>query len=92
MNAVDDKKLLQYLKILSNEDRFGIVKLLSSETELCAKDIGKRFYLEQSTTSHHLNLMREAGFVHIRKKGRNNFYSLNQDIVLQVIKLLKKSF
>ena len=35
-------------------------KLLKKNVEMYAQDVEKHFYLEQSTTSHHLNTLRRA--------------------------------
>ena len=72
-------KNVSFVKILANEDRLSIIQLLKEHPKLCAKDIGAKFYLEQSTTSHHLNLMKRVGLVDTVKQGRNIFYSLNHD-------------
>ena len=89
VDSLDEKRLLVYLKIFSNEDRFGIVQLLKLKKELCAKDIGEKFFLEQSTTSHHLNLMLGCGLVRVKKVGRKNFYSLNQKVIEEFMHLVK---
>lgn len=78
-------KNISFIKILANEDRLSIIQLLKEHGKLCAKDIGSKFFLEQSTTSHHLNLMKRLGLVDTVKQGRNIFYSLNHE-------KLKKSF
>lgn len=35
--------------------------------------------VKQPTVSHHLKCLEEAGLVHIRQKGRQRFYTLNQE-------------
>ena len=72
-------------KALANEDRLEIIQLLIKNNEMCAQDVEKHFYLEQSTTSHHLNTLRRAGITHARKKGRNVFYSINHDSFSQLL-------
>lgn len=75
----DNGKFLKLFKALSNQDRIDIVKLLKEKKEMFAQDIEKRFYLEQSTTSHHLNVLRRAGITKARKDGRKVFYSIDYD-------------
>ena len=70
--------LIKFFKALANEDRLEIIKLLQKEKELCAQDVQKNFYLEQSTTSHHLNKLKLAGITKSRKSGRNIFYSYDE--------------
>mgnify|MGYP000706032971 FL=1 len=75
----DNGQFLKLFKALSNQDRIDIVKLLKEKKEMFAQDIEKRFYLEQSTTSHHLNVLRRAGITKARKEGRKVFYSIDYD-------------
>ena len=75
----DNGQFLTLFKALSNQDRIDIVKLLKEKKEMFAQDIEKRFYLEQSTTSHHLNVLRRAGITKARKEGRKIFYSIDYD-------------
>lgn len=55
----DKEKFIKFFKALANEERLEIVKLLKKNTEMFAQDIEHRFYLEQSTTSHHLNMLKK---------------------------------
>eukprot|EP01045_Picozoa_sp_COSAG04_P053182 COSAG04_NODE_23087_length_344_cov_0.787755_1_plen_40_part_10 len=40
MNDKESALLIGFLKILGNEDRLGIIRLLKQYDEMCAKDIG----------------------------------------------------
>ena len=76
---MNNQDYIKFFKALSNEDRLEIVKLLHKNKEMCAQDVEKHFYLEQSTTSHHLNTLKRAKITKSRKKGRNIFYSVDYD-------------
>ena len=75
----ENEKYIKFLKALANEERIEIIKLLKKNKEMFAQDVEKNFFLEQSTTSHHLNTLRRAGITKARKSGRNVFYSIDQD-------------
>ena len=77
---------IQFFKALANEDRLKIIELLLEHNELCAQDVEKNFYLEQSTTSHHLNTLKRAGITKVRKNGRNMLYSINKEEFLKQLK------
>jgi DNA-binding transcriptional ArsR family regulator len=47
---------IDLFKALANEDRLKIIQLLIKNEEMCAQDVEKHFFLEQSTTSHHLKV------------------------------------
>jgi ArsR family transcriptional regulator, arsenate/arsenite/antimonite-responsive transcriptional repressor len=74
-----NEKYIKFFKALANEERIEIVKLLKKNEEMYAQDIERRFYLEQSTTSHHLNMLKRAGITKARKEGRKVYYSINYD-------------
>tara|TARA_B100001113_G_C21007114_1_gene577571 strand:+ start:391 stop:675 length:285 start_codon:yes stop_codon:yes gene_type:complete len=74
-----NENYIQFFKSLANEERIEILKLLHKNKEMYAKMIEKSFYLEQSTTSHHLNMLRRSGIVKIRKEGRRIYYSIDYD-------------
>lgn len=76
---------IQLFKALANEDRLKIIQLLKQNHRMCAQDIQEHFYLEQSTTSHHLNTLRRAGITIAEKKGRNVYYTINTKTFVQIL-------
>ncbi len=74
---LEKDKYIRFFKALANEERIEIIKLLKENKEMFAQDIERRFYLEQSTTSHHLNMLKKAGITKSRKEGRKVFYSID---------------
>ena len=83
-------KYIKFFKALANEERIEIVKLLKKNSEMFAQDVEKHFYLEQSTTSHHLNTLRRAGITKTRKEGRKVYYSINYDSFKAIWKNFEK--
>ena len=81
----NSKEFIAFFKALANEERLQIVQLLKKNTEMFAQDVEKHFFLEQSTTSHHLNILRRAGITKSRKDGRKVFYSLNDSDLLDTL-------
>lgn len=79
MNKSKNDTFILFFKALANEERIEIIKLLKKNGEMFAQDVERHFYLEQSTTSHHLNTLRRAGITKARKEGRKVFYSINYD-------------
>jgi DNA-binding transcriptional ArsR family regulator len=60
---------------LSDKTRLSIMALLA-DGEMDVGAIQKKLKLPQSTTSHHLILLRLGGLVAIRQEGRQRFYSI----------------
>lgn len=78
----NSKLYIAFFKALANEERLQIIQLLKKNKEMFAQDVERHFFLEQSTTSHHLNILRRAGITNARKEGRKVFYSLNESVLL----------
>ena len=75
----ENETFIKFFKALANEERIEIVRLLKKNDEMYAQDIEKHFYLEQSTTSHHLNMLKRAGITRSRKEGRKVYYSIDYE-------------
>ncbi len=77
--SIKNEKSIKFFKALANEERIEILKLLHQNKEMYAQDVEKHFFLEQSTTSHHLNTLKRAGITKSRREGRNIYYSIQYD-------------
>ncbi|MDA1353445.1 MAG: metalloregulator ArsR/SmtB family transcription factor [bacterium] len=80
-----NERSIRLFKALANEDRIEIIRLLKKNTEMCAQDVEKHFFLEQSTTSHHLNTLKRAGIAKSRKRGRNILYSVDYETFKKIL-------
>jgi DNA-binding transcriptional ArsR family regulator len=60
---------------LADETRVKIVKLLS-KGEFTVDELVEFLGVPQSTTSHHLRVLKEANLIRGEKRGRNIYYSL----------------
>ncbi len=74
------RRLAAVFKSMSDPTRLRIISLLS-EREYCVTDLVAALGLEQSTVSHQLRDMREAGWVRFRREGRHVFYALDDEHV-----------
>jgi len=66
----------QLFKAFSDENRLQILSMLK-EGEKCACVILEELHISQSTLSHHMKLLCEAGIVSARKEGKWTHYSLD---------------
>ncbi len=81
------------LKAVADPCRFRILKLLK-EGELCVCEIMIALNKPQSSTSHHLAILREARLVRERRDGKWSYYRLTDGAVVEIIKqasVLKKT-
>ena len=75
--AIDTVPEVKALKALGDETRIRAVLALRHH-ELCVCQIVELLELAPSTVSKHLQILREAGLVESRKKGRWVYYSLSE--------------
>ncbi len=75
-------------KAMSNPTRLTILKLLK-EGELCVCEIMTALDRPQSTTSHHLNILKNAGLVKERKEGNWSHYRLSDGAIIQIMNLVE---
>ena len=75
---------------LADPMRQDLVQILA-RSELNVGDIAERVTLSRPTVSHHLNILRRAGLVRVRKQGREMYYRLNKDRIVGTLQRLLDS-
>ena len=80
VSAPTARRLAALFKFLSDPTRLRIISLLA-EREFCVTDLVSALKMEQSTISHQLRDMRQAGWVRHRRDGRHVFYALDDEHV-----------
>jgi DNA-binding transcriptional ArsR family regulator len=81
----------EFFQVLSDKTRQDIIMLFTSKKEVGVTEISANFALSRPTISHHLNLMRRAKFLNSRKEGKEVYYSLNRDFVINLLESIIKS-
>ncbi|RNC29172.1 MAG: Arsenic resistance transcriptional regulator ArsR1 [Candidatus Dichloromethanomonas elyunquensis] len=77
-------KLLDVLKVLSDQTRLRILNLLY-EKELCVCDIMETLQISQTKASRHLIYMKNARLVKDRKYAQWAYYSMDKDEKMKFI-------
>lgn len=86
------KECIPFFTVLSDEIRQNIIMVLAKEEEgLNVNMITERMTLSRPAISHHLKLLKQAGFVGSRKIGTENFYFLTLKMPIEKIKELMNS-
>lgn len=70
--------LLPYFKAFCAKQRIKIVHLLL-EREHCVCELIEKLNLSQSTISHHIKILKQAGLLNERRRGTWNYYSLDKN-------------
>lgn len=84
----DIERQAQVFRALADPCRLKILYLLK-EGELCVCEIMVGLDRPQSTTSHHLSILREAGLVRERRDGRWSRYRLSEGAVIEMLNLAR---
>lgn len=87
MNIDDDKivDMSMFFKALADETRLKIL-LTIFDKELCVNDIANKINMTKSAVSHQLSYLRKLRLVNNIKRGKEVYYSLNDDHVNLLIK------
>ncbi len=88
MNQIDMEDSVgevEVFKAVADPCRLRILKLLK-EGELCVCEIVAALKKPQSSTSHHLSILREAGLVKERRDGKWSYYRLADGAVIEMVK------
>lgn len=72
--------MVKIFKALGDENRIKIINLLGSN-EVCACSLLENLCISQSTLSHHMKILADAGVVSVRKEGRWMYYKISQNII-----------
>jgi ArsR family transcriptional regulator len=73
---------VEFCRALADDTRQRILEMLL-EREMCVGDIVDAFDMSQPTISHHLNVLKQFGLVTGRKEGKQVFYAINRDNVVE---------
>ena len=72
---------VQLLQAAADPVRLAILRQLSSDGPTCACDFSDCCDIGQSTVSHHLKVLREAGWIVGERRGTWIWYSIRQEAV-----------
>lgn len=81
---MNDEMAVKIYKALGEPTRLQIVKALASETHMACMHMTDEFEINSnSTLTHHLKILINAGLLSVRKEGTYRYYSLNRDILMK---------
>ncbi|MDD2381120.1 MAG: metalloregulator ArsR/SmtB family transcription factor [Mariniphaga sp.] len=77
------------LKAIAHPMRIAILKHLEGGKKRTVSEIHELLGIEQSTTSHHLGILRDKGVLCSQREGKNTFYYLKFNILSQIVDCLE---
>ncbi len=85
---MSDDSCVEFCRTLADETRQQIIALLVKRRELSVGDIVDQFEVSQPTISHHLNVLKQFGLVTSRKDGKQVFYAVDREKVVECCGML----
>ena len=70
------------LQAAADPTRLAILRQLALAGPVCACDIGAGYALAQPTISHHLRVLREAGWIQGERRGTWIWYAMRPDAMI----------
>jgi ArsR family transcriptional regulator, arsenate/arsenite/antimonite-responsive transcriptional repressor len=91
VNGHSLEEWIECMRACSDETRQKILLHCFSEKEICVNEIARQFTLSRPTISHHLNLMKRAKLLNTRKDGKEIYYSVNKEYIIDLMEAFIKT-
>ena len=73
------------LKAIAHPMRIAILSFLEDGRKLTVTEIHELLNIEQSTTSHHLGILKDKGVLSSKREGKNTYYYLKHDNLSSIV-------
>ena len=83
-------KAANMLKAIAHPMRIAILRYLEGGKRLTVTQIHELLDIEQSTTSHHLGILKDKGVLSSKREGKNTFYFLRHENLTQIVDCLNR--
>ncbi len=84
-SEVDTDTVSNFFRVIGDETRLKILLVLSENT-ICVNDIAVILDMTKSAVSHQLKVLKNSRHVKSEKFGKNVYYSINDDHVIEILK------
>jgi DNA-binding transcriptional ArsR family regulator len=78
------------LKAIAHPMRISIISHLEDGKKLTVTEIHNLLNIEQSTTSHHLGILKDKGVLASLREGKNTYYFLKHNSLRNIIECVSK--
>ena len=90
LDAAQLERAAGMLKAIAHPMRIAILSFLEDGKKLTVTEIHQLLNIEQSTTSHHLGILKDKGVLVSQRDGKNTFYSLKHDSLQTIVNCVSK--
>jgi DNA-binding transcriptional ArsR family regulator len=85
---VDQDTHLMTLKVLADQTRLEILRFLTT-SESYGQEIAEQFGITTATVSYHMDYFLGASIVHMKRRGRRLYYSVNKSQIRDCLRFLE---
>jgi len=78
------------LKAIAHPMRISILGYLEDNKKLTVTQIHELLDIEQSTTSHHLGILKDKGVLASKRDGKNTYYFLKHQRLSNIVECVSK--
>ena len=78
------------LKAIAHPMRIAIMSHLEEGKKLTVTEIHQLLKIEQSTTSHHLGILKDKGVLASKREGKNTYYFLKHNSLKNIVECVSK--
>ncbi len=71
---MEEKRIVRWARALADPTRLKLFLTILRGGELSCGELAEQFPIAQSTVSHHLNILMDAGLVAMRKQGQHHYF------------------
>lgn len=84
------EQAVNMLKAIAHPMRISIINLLEDGRKMTVTEIHEKLKIEQSTTSHHLGILKDKGVLSSKRDGKNTFYFLKNENLGKILDCIGK--
>jgi DNA-binding transcriptional ArsR family regulator len=90
LNVEQLENAANMLKAIAHPKRIAIIGYLEGGKKLTVTQIHELLDIEQSTTSHHLGILKDKGVLSSNREGKNTYYYLKHQNLTQIVECLNR--
>ncbi|NJK87857.1 MAG: winged helix-turn-helix transcriptional regulator [Bacteroidales bacterium] len=90
LTAEQLEKAAGMLKAIAHPLRIAIINLLEDSQQRTVSEIHEKLGIEQSTTSHHLGILKDKGVLASKRDGKNTYYYLKHENLSSIVDCINK--
>jgi DNA-binding transcriptional ArsR family regulator len=90
LNPDQLEKAANMLKAIAHPVRIAILNQLENGKKLTVTEIHELLNIEQSTTSHHLGILKDKGVLASKRDGKNSYYFLKHENLSDILSCISQ--